>query len=386
MLRPALKALAAIAALLIAGVTGLHALSSVLARANPQLAVQLSPFPVQAYERLATINLALDEGQTAIDPTASLEPARRAFAAGGLSTEAAAVLAFAQDDPEQRARSLEAVNALSLRGRLLNFTIAQAAAERGDTQTALDALDRLLTLYASVRTELMPVLAGYLGSEDAIPAFRTVLQNDPEWADDFFSRGTGNPDILRNLARLRLSMIDALSLRPETDRGLLRRLVQAGDWDEAFALYELLNSNSGAASSAGAALGWEDTFPPFDWALADDRDFHARPDVDFDSISVRIDAGRGGQLARRLARKPESARSLLIEHSLAPPSSLSDVTVSISCPQDGAILAESVMSPSPMRVPLAENTCSWVEIAIAGRVFTGRPDVSGEIGAVRFGD
>lgn len=386
MTTPALKALAAIAALVIAGVSGLHALSSVLARNNPQLAVQLSPFPVKAYERLTTNSLALDEGQTAIDPTASLQPARHAFAAGGLSTEAAAILAFAQEDPERRARSLEAVNALSLRGRLLNFTIAQAAAERGDTQTALDALDRLLTLYANVRTELIPLLTGYLNSEDALPAFQRVLENDPEWADYFFNIGARNPDTLQNLGRLRLSMVDTLSIRPDTDRGLVRRLVQAGNWEEAFALYGLLNNNDGAGASPTSALGWDDTFPPFDWALADDRDFHARPDADFESVDIRIDAGRGGQLARRLAPKPESAGSLLIEHSLSPASSLQDMAVYVRCPETGEMLGESPMTASPMRLQLVENSCSWAEITINGRAFTGRPNIGGKIGTIRFAD
>ena len=386
MTNPALKAVAAITALVIAGVSGLHAVSSVLARSDPQLAVRLSPFPVHAYERLTTINLALDEGQTAIDPTASLEPARGAFAVGGLSTEAAAILAFAQDNPEQRARSLEAVNALSLRGRLLNYTIAQAAAERGDTQTALDALDRLLTLYANVRVELIPALTGYLSSEGALPAFRQVLENDPEWADNFFDIGARNPDTLQNLARLRLSMADTLSIRPDTDRGLVRRLVQADHWEEAFALYELLNGDGGPAASPAAALGWDDTFPPFDWSLADDRDFHARPDADFASVDIRIDAGRGGQLAQRLAPKPETAGGLLIEHSLAPASSLPDMTVSVRCPETGEVLGESSMTVSPMRMQLSENSCSWTEITISGRAFTGRADINGSIGAIRFVD
>lgn len=361
-------------------------MSSTLARSNPGLAAQLSPFPIQAYERQAVTSLVLDENQTTIDLANSLEPARRAFASGGISTEAAAILAFAQEEPEQRAASLAAAESLSLRGRILNFTVAQAAAERGDTQTSLAALDRLLTLYSNVRVQLIPAMVAYLDDAENIPALQQVLQGDPEWADEFFSRGSRDPETLQNLGRLRISMADTLSIRPGTDRGLVRQLVQADHWDEAFTLYSLFESNMASVPAETEGLGWGDQFPPFDWALADERDFHARPDASYAKVDVRIDSGRGGQLAQRLAPRPEAGGTLLIEHSLEPASSLGDMRVSVTCAQSEEVLGESPLSASPMRLPLGENPCQWVEIVIVGRAFSGRPGIAGEIGTIGFVD
>lgn len=363
-----------------------NALSNALARKSPETAAPLSVFSAEAHLELALREIELGIAEGTLDVSRAQAQASQAFAREGLASEAATILALAQDDADQRAASLDTVSELSLRGRLLNFALMQSAAEAGDNEAALAALDRLMVLYTNVRSQLIPAMAEYLQDENTMPAFEEILRTDPEWAGALFSYRGGGPDSVGTLGALRVRLGDAVSIDPLADRQLLRSLVAADHWEEATALYDLLGGSEEAIGGDTAELDWADTFPPFEWQLADDRDFHARPDLDGVDISVRIDGGRGGDFAQRLVSWPEGANHLWIEHTMGPLAQLSDMSVRLSCAETNEVLAEADFMPSVTTVQLPQTECQWIEIALAGRSWSGSTRLSGEISRIRFGN
>ncbi len=363
-----------------------NALSNALARKSPETAAPLSAYSADAYLQLAMQEIGTGAADGTLDVSQAQDQAMQAFARDGLSTEAAAILAMAQADADQRAATLDAVSELSLRGRLLNFGLMQSAAEAGDNEAALAALDRLMVLYTNVRSQLIPAMAAYLEDESTLPAFEQVLRTDPEWAGSLFSYRGGGPESVGALGRLRVELGDAVTIDPADDRQLLRSLVTADHWEEATALYALLGGSGAASGGDPNALDWANAFPPFEWQLADERDFHARPGRDNATVDIRIDAGRGGDFATRLVAWPEGTTHLWIEHSMEPLAQLSDMSVRLTCAETEEVLAEAEFMPSVTTAQLPQTECQWIEIALAGRAWTGRTGLSGEITAIRFGN
>lgn len=362
-----------------------NALSNALSGRSPESAAPLSAYSAEAHLQLALQEIGSGADDATLDVSQAQEPAMRAFARDGLSTEAAAILALAQDQADQRSATLDAVSELSLRGRLLNFGLMQSAAEAGDNEAALAALDRLMVLYTNVRSQLIPAMAEYLEDESTLPAFEQILRADPEWAGALFSYRGGGPDSVGAIGRLRVRLGDAVTIDPADDRRLLRSLVNADHWEEATALYGLLGDSGNGTDDYPDELDWANAFPPFEWQMADDRDFHARPNLDGADISVRIDGGRGGDFATRLVSWPEGADHLWIEHTMEPTTQLGDMSVRLSCAETDEVLAETEFTPTVTTVQLPETECRWIEIALAGRAWTGRTRLSGEITTVRFG-
>ena len=363
-----------------------NALSNALARKSPETAAPLSAYSAEAHLQLALQEIGSGAADGTLDVSQAQGPALEAFSRQGLATEAAAILAMTQDDADQREATLETIGELSLRGRLLNIALMQSAAEAGDNEAALAALDRLMVLYTNVRSQLIPAMAGYLEDESTIPAFEQVLRADPEWAGALFSYRGGGPESVGTLGRLRVRLGDAITIEPAADRQLLRSLVNADHWDEATGLYSLLADSGDVTGSSPEELDWANAYPPFEWQMADDRDFHARPSLDGADISVRIDGGRGGDFATRLVSWSAGATHLWIEHTMEPNAQLSDMSVRLSCAETDELLAEAEFAPNVTSVQIPESECQWVEIALAGRAWTGRPRLSGEITQVRFGN
>ncbi|MEL1251531.1 hypothetical protein [Aurantiacibacter gilvus] len=362
-----------------------NALSNALSRKSPEAAAPLSVYSADAHLQLAMQEIGSGAADGTLDVTRAQDQAMQAFARDGLATEAAAILALAQEDADQRAATLDVIDDLSLRGRLLNFGLMQSAAEAGDDEAALAALDRLMVLYTNVRSQLIPAMAEYLQDESTIPAFEQILRADPEWAGSLFSYRGGGPASVGALGRLRVRLGDQVTIEPAADRQLLRSLVNADQWDEATALYALLGGSGNATGGNPDQLDWANAFPPFEWQLADERDFHARPSLDGSDVAVRIDSGRGGDFATRLVSWPEGATHLWIEHTMEPIAQLSDMSVRLTCAETNQVLVEAEFMPSVTAAQLPQTDCQWIEIALAGRAWTGRTGLSGEITEIRFG-
>lgn len=378
------KGFACAVALAVSGICGANAISVAQTRSDPQSATALSIYNAAAYERLAVASAVPGDDGLTLDVSEAVDPALKAFELSALATDAGAIVALSAPQPEQRLQGVDAMSRLSLRGRLLNFSVMQAATESGDTQMALSAIDRVLVLYDDLRRTLLTYMVTSLADDEMVPAFEQVLASDPEWADLLFVQGARDRDALRNLARLRINMADVLTIEPRADRALLAQLVRREAWDEAFALYDDLYTGPPMASDG--ALDWSSDYPPFNWSYADQREFRARPSPDDTELEVRIDGGSGGEFARRLVVRPEGALGLVIEHTLAPHPGARGIDIAVRCAQSGAELGTADFGISPVYVTFADEPCTWIEVSMSGRVSSRDPDLRAKISSVRFVD
>ena len=361
---------------------GLQSLVLVNLRANPELASQISAFPARADERLAISMVEADESGIT-DLGAAIPLAERAFAASALRGEASAILALGQPSAEERGAALAAITDLQKRGRLLNFARLQHAAETGDIALGLGATDRLLTLYPSIRQRLVPVLGTFLAEDGAMELYEELLASRPVWVDQFFGLWQIDDESMRRLGLLRLSMGRDAGTRSQVDQQLVLRLIDRGHFAEASELYSLI---SDGADTNGLAIDWQDEFPPFDWQLANERDFHARPSSTSDGLRLRIDAGQGGTLARRFVTVPQGATDLEIDFSLESGPRDAELELTLTC-QPVATSSDVALgrsTESPATAPLPEGECSLLEVMLEGRVFTGQSDLRAQLRSMRF--
>ncbi|MDF1835981.1 MAG: hypothetical protein P1U62_14040 [Alteraurantiacibacter sp. bin_em_oilr2.035] len=264
----------------------------------------------------------------------------------------------------------------------MNLLILQSAYERRDRDEALRALDRLLLVYPSTRQELIPVFAQSLAEDEAQPAYREILRRQPEWADAFFSLNSLEDDALRNLAKLRLSLANDIQLEPEIDRNLVTRLARRGMWSETLALHRLVAGERSAA--ALRVIDWRQQHPPFDWELADERNFHARARANDATLAIHIGRGKGGELARRIIRLPPRITRLALDHTIQPRDSAERLKLSVLCPMEQRPLASETFGPRSVSVDLTPDSCEWVEIRISGRARSTGEDISGEVSRIKL--
>lgn len=359
-----------------------QALSNIYAKDHPLLAARLSPLASAPLERMSVKALQLDENGR-IRPTAEARQlAARAHRISPLSTEALAILALTQPTAEKQSDTIQAIQQLSRRGRLLGAVALQSSVDRRSAPEAIVALDRILRVYPSLTERMMTTLLGYVSDDSVLPSFRQVLRLEPQWRNAFFGTPPPNPEGLRNMARLRQSLGADYPLLDDVETRLVGRLIAVDMWDEALALREMA---VGHAAPQADKIAWTDEDPVFDWLLADESGFYARPDGNSGQLRIRVRPGQGGRLAAKLLRLPENRLYLNYRHSLEPVENLDRFTLTLECAKSGEKIAETTLKERAGRLPLAEASCDWVYVILEGRVWSTGREVEGRLTSLSFG-
>lgn len=361
---------------------GAQALSNVYAANNPALAAALSPYASGALEQLALAGMRTGADGLTLDTADGVAPAREALRREPLASEAAAILSISRETLADRRASTAAVARLSRRGRVLNFAVLQDAILRNDAERSIDALNNLFFIYPGFLPRFLPTMTAYLGDKSNIIYFRKILETDPAWADQFFTSNVSG-EALANMAQLRIALAESVTLTEETDRRLVARLAVEGLWAESFELHEHLTRS--IPIDDDESVSWQADYPPFDWNLADGRRLYARRDTTGLSLRIRIAPGQGGLLASRIVRVPAGARSLSLSHSLAPASSLKNVTLSATCVESQTEVATSAFRPGTAKLTINSQLCDWIAISITGRAWSRESEITGEIDRLEFG-
>lgn len=357
-----------------------QALSNIYVKNAPTLAASLSPFTSEAYERLAVRTLQADQQEQVMTTPVSIEFARKAYRASPLATEALAILALSQPTMKKREIAIEAAQNLSRRGRVLSIVSLQSSIEREDAAGGIAALDRLLRVYPGFSGRMMTPLIAYIAQPGAVPAFERILALEPEWRNAFFMAKPPGIDGLRNLAMLRLTLGPDYPLEDGTELRLIQQLIAEDLWTEALALRDM--GASGSALSKDGTISWANANPVFDWELADERGFYARPDPEFQDVRVKVEPGQGGVLARRLLKLPDAVRALTFDHSLQPARDLENFLLEVTCAKTKASLGKTSLARPSGRVNIVGAPCEWVYITVSGRVWSTGREVSGRVDAL----
>ncbi len=364
--------------LVAAGFLALQSASSVLTRKQPEIAVQLMALNGLAAEQLAVRKFMTgvkDADDVVPSAAAASEAAKVAFSRDPLSPKSLAVLAIAETDAAKKREILASASIINRRDLLLQGLVLEDLIARQDYAATLQTLDMMLRVHPEQKSSLFPVLMQALSQKEALPALSGLLDTTSEWQSDFFKAAVREPDVLVNLAELRLQRGD---VGADVDSRLIGGLFKAGAVGKA---YEVYLAASGGKAAQTSQLDWTSQFAPFDWKLADDAGFRAQTGASPDVIEIFVRGGKGGAVAERTIPRPAGSFSVLIDHKLTPPDKVSDVKLQVSCPGADTPFYEEPFrqGPSNYAVGSAPQSCEFINIAIHARAWTGSSAIRGTI-------
>ena len=373
-------------AVVLSALLAVQAGSSVLTRKQPELSSRLLPVNGLALEQQATRQFmsAVKERDDLVPSAQAASPAAlSAISRDPLSPKAYAVLAVAEQNSDRKRALLDAASKLNRRDLLLQGLVLEESVAQKNYAATLATLDMILSVHPEQKANFFPILLQALSEKDALPALSGILDQESEWQEDFFKFAVRKPEVLTNLAELRLQRA---SVSLDVDQRLISGLASAGQLDKAYEVYRAANGQSAPASGKRMILDWRARLSPFDWELADEAGFRAQPSATPDKLEVFVRGGKGGVLASRNVRLASGPVALRINHDLTPPVQVEDVRLQLSCPG-----AEQPFYDEPLRLGSRDYrigakpaACDFVTIAIHARAWTGSSAIRGIINRIEI--
>ena len=371
---------------LLAGLA-MQSIGMAVAKTAPEIAIATYPFNGKAYENIASaIFLTSTEATGSPEQGASIakEMALGAYRREPLTPKAQAILALARNVSDGRAEVLQHALALNRREPRLQAVILQEQVRGGEYSAAIASLDRILRVRPSRHLELFPVLLDAFSRKGAVGEFAKILDGSTSWHHSFFRYAADQPTALLNMAALR----KRTSFHSQSvDRLLLWNLVREGEMLAALSLYKTVSGT--AASVALDNKGpWVSDFAPFDWSFADKPGLRAQPSLTGNQLEISVKPGNGGVVARRTVATPDTPFLVVVDHKITSKQVLQDINIALRCLGEISplISANLVRQGAGFQIDDMPDTCSFVEVTISARAWTGRSAVSEEIEAVRIVD
>lgn len=352
-----------------------------LTRKAPAFALTLFPLNALAREELASQALFASEG--IVTSESGTQKARKwaiqAYREEPLTPEAHAVLALTEPDERIRSEIVSLASQMNRRNAKLQAVILQEQVAAQDYPGSVATLDRILRVRPSRYQELFPTLLAVFIRDGAADEFAQILDGTSLWHRAFFQYAVTQPPALLNLLEVRKQVsFENAGL----DEALIKNLVAEGELDAAFDFYEKLRSNKRPDAGSGK-LAWDSTYSPFEWKYVDQAGFRAQPSLDSDQLEISLRPGKGGVVARRLVKAPETPFVLVVEHSITAEQILKDINVGLWCVGSGfSVLDRNLADQSDgFEISSLPESCSFVEMMIKARAWSGRSSLNAEIEA-----
>lgn len=368
-------AVLALASLGVALVAFLQSSALYAERTNPAGAAARAPWDGAMLASLAKAGVAAElqtDSSLASGSSQFQALALDAYVKQPLSPSALATLAAVSEEGI-KADLFEAVAQISRRDFVLQGLLLQHHSAQSNLPKSLAVLNQLLLVRVSQRPMVFDAFKGALLDPSSIEPFAGVLDTNPIWGDDFLVAAAKDSAVLTNLAVLR-GRLDDENVAPETDKALALAFAANGNVSEAFRLYE------NTRSADDEQTGWISDIAPFDWALTDERGFSARSQ-NSETLTVRIQPGKGGVFARRLVEASALPNRLVARHAFSRQEQLKDLYLAISCADTGTEIARSSFDIDRVMVEMGDKpeACQFFEIAFGGRAWSGRDAVAGSL-------
>ena len=352
-------------------------------RKAPETAVMLFPLNGLARQNVATaVFTSSVTGSSGPEQAALVAEkwARNAYETEPLTPEAHAILALAQGARAKRSKVIGLASLLNRREPTLQALVLQEYVEAEDYSKSVETLDQILRVRPARSSELFPVLLPVFARDGAVKEFAEVLDGTSPWHQRFVNYAVAEPTALKNLLDLRyLVNFDDLKF----DQALLRNLVQQDETSLGYDFYTKLLSNGGRVEAKGG-LGWESTYPPFDWRFTDHSDFRAQTSLDGGDLELYVRPGNGGVFAWRIVETPDTPFSVSIEHEISPKNLSKDVKIALRCTQAGEPFLEQEFGEHSLRlfVEKTPSECRFMEIKLQARAWTGQSALRGTISSL----
>ena len=203
---------------------------------------------------------------------------------------------------ERTPKRMNAINRLYKRDEALGLWLAQDSLKRGELDTALTHLDRILRTSGDRRGTILSFMTPIISREEARTPLLRILRSNPSWERDFWYAVTRSPASTRNGLILRTALVDTPTQADEQQTAeLLMRGIEQGHYDEAGSLYRALTRSGPLDRLRNAAFTAPARFPPFDWELPE-GDVNAVIDPASDRLYVGARPTVAGTAARQILR------------------------------------------------------------------------------------
>ena len=357
-----------------------------LTRKAPETAVSLFPLNGMAQEDFASSAfLSVAEGLVPAEvgmPIAE-QWALEAYRMEPLAPEALAILAMAEEDESVRSEIVSLASNMDRRNPRLQAVVLQERVAQQDYSGAIATLDHILRVRPSRSEELFPSLIPLFARKGAVEEFARILDGTSPWHEIFFRYAVREPTALSNLLELRKRVSFD---NEQLDQTLLKNLVTEGELDAAYGFYRRLNGAEPSGMTE-RALDWESTFAPFEWAFSDRRGLRAQPSLSSDRLEISVKPGEGGVVARRLIKAPTSSFVVAVDHDIVSSQTQEDISIGLRCGgADRALVLDRNLASQGAGFEIASlpEACSFIEILIEARAWSGRPALNAEIKRVRI--
>ncbi len=369
-----------LAMLVLAVVLVLQAVSGVMSKPAPDLALSVPFANGLANERLAYQRFA-SEVTDPNDPTAAAKSAQAfalsAYKLNAITPKALAILVMAEGDQATRSNMLRAASRLNRRDATLQSLVLQEAIAANDHDRSVEALDQMLRVHPELSQDLFPVLAEALRNQANTETFAGLLDGSSPWHERFLKYALNDPELLPILAKVR----SEITVEDERfDQRLVAGLASRGEFDLAQSVVARANADVVAVSGFGA-LSWSARFPPFDWKLVDEQGIRAQLASAGDALELYVRAGNGGLLAERLLQVPDAPFAISVDHRIAPIEQVRDMRLQLACANNNSVFLDERFGQSPANftVSAVPPDCQTTMLRILGRAWSGRSHLNGNI-------
>lgn len=358
--------------MLVLGVTA----TNVFRAARPATALRWSPADAGASANMAGLVLASD-------PSAQNREAVRAVAMAALRRDPTTVAAIrvlgltaaAAGNQATALRFFTAAERTSRRDQATQAWLIMYYFSRGDAGRTIRHFDTALRTTSRRLDTLLPLLVHVSADSRMLPGLRRLVETRPNWWLDFTSNlvRTGRP--LNHVVFLTRGMLDS------RDPGqaylvqlLLARLVEAGQFDLAWRVYQEQRPGRRSAALRDGGFEADEAFAPFDWELVDEIGLaatrQARPDSG-NALYLSASNGRSGEVARQLVHLQPQRYAIRFQMGNIPANAVERPQVSVRCAgPDGATLLDArppAGGEAPVRVEarfVVPASCNWQWISL----------------------
>ncbi len=365
---------------------GAQALSSVSTKAAPRLAVSLFPLNGAAREELAF--KAFTDGVTQPEDApqsaaAASDLARAAIRAEPLGIKSHVILALAESNEAAQRQLVEAATLLNRRNLSLQGLALQAHLAEGDYPKTIATLDQILRVHPKYYAEFFPVLTQALTQTETVPVFAQLLDGSAPWHERFLAYAVRQPEARPNLAVMRQEIVVEDS--ENFDRQLIFGLTASGDIDTAESIYRSVSGVKDSMAATGP-IDWRAAYPPFEWQLVDQPGFRAQTSQDGQQLELAVRPGKGGLIASRLLRTPQTPFEIRVAQRIAPAEQARDVRLQLFCAGDTTPTYDERLSgdASNFRIASLPAGCDHLILGINARAWSGRSALGGTIDSIEF--
>lgn len=283
---------------------------------------------------------------------------------------------------------LEAASVISRRDPMTNMWLVQEYGRAGDLDRLLSTFDRALRTSRRVREAAMAPLVNILTEPQAHEPIGELLQNDPEWAPEFWSEFARNEIALDNAeAFFADSPVKFAQVPADAREAILANLKRTRRYGTLFRLAaQLPDSEISTHPAQDGTIDVATRSNPFGWQLQSTGNFSANVNRRSGVLEIDARAGSFGMVADRIMTLRGSNTVRIVMADPVPETARLDMIVKCAG-ADGSELARIVLGAGDTegQARFSAGACEFTSLQLSFDVDEGRRDALLRVASISVG-